>query len=175
MSVLEIKQKMPSNPYTEILAALATADVDFILGGGLACVLHGAERVTMDADVSVLMSPGNFGRFLNVMHRLGLQPRVPVDPKSLLDARVIRMLVEEKQALVFSFLDPNRPIRQVDLFLRTDLSFEILLPAAEWVDLDGFRIRILSKAKLLDLKLAIQPPRSKDAVDIEFLRRHVHQ
>lgn len=165
---------MSPNPYTEILSALARAEVDFILGGGLACVLHGAERVTLDADVSVLLSPENLGRFLDVMRLLGLRPRVPVDPVSLLDARVIRMLVEEKHALVFSFLDPDRPIRQVDLFLRTDLSYEALLPAAEWVELDGFRIRVLSKAKLLDLKLAIHPPRTKDAIDIEFLRRHAH-
>lgn len=166
---------MSANPYTEILAALARAEVDFILGGGLACVLHGAERVTMDADVSVLMSAENFGRFLDAMRRLGLRPRVPVDPTTLLDAKVLRLLVEEKQAQVFSFLDPDRPIRQVDLFLRADYSFENLLPAAEWVDLEGFRVRVLSKAKLLEQKLAIQPPRTKDALDIEFLRRHVRE
>ena len=166
---------MSPNPYTEILSALARAEVDFILGGGLACVLHGAERVTLDADVSVLMSPENLGRFLEVMHTLGLRPRVPVDPQSLLDARVIRMLIEEKHALVFSFLDPDRPIRQVDLFLRTDLSFAALLPAAEWIELKGFKIRVLSKAKLLEQKLAIRPPRTKDAIDIEFLRRHARE
>jgi hypothetical protein len=41
------------------------------------------------------------------------------------------------------------------------------------VDLVGFSVRILNKRKLLELKLGIQPSRGKDAIDIEFLRRHV--
>jgi hypothetical protein len=152
---------------------LAAAGVEFLVGGGVACVLHGVERITMDIDVAVLMAPENLQRFLGVMERLGLRPRVPIPPQSLLDPAVVRQIVEEKQALVFSFLDPDRPIRHVDLFLRSDLSFESLLPETEWVELGGFRVRILSKRKLLALKLGIQPLRTKDAMDIEYLRNHV--
>lgn len=83
------------------------------------------------------------------------------------------MTVEEKHALVFSFLDSDMPIRYVDLFLRDDLAYEALWPDSEWVNLGDFSIRILTKRKLLSLKLGIQPPRAKDAIDIEFLRRHV--
>ena len=61
----------------------------------------------------------------------------------------------------------------MDIFLRPDLSYPALLPETEWVDLGGFSVRILNKRKLLALKLGIQPPRAKDAIDIEFLRRHV--
>ena len=82
-------------------------------------------------------------------------------------------MVEEKHALVFSFLDPDAPIRHVDIFLRPDLSYEALLADSEWVELGDFRVRILTKKKLLSLKLGIHPPRAKDALDIEFLRRHV--
>jgi hypothetical protein len=160
-------------PYSEILTALAKANVDFIVGGGVACVLHGVERVTMDVDVAVLMAPANLGRFLDVMRQLGLKPRVPIPPESLLDPETIRIMIEEKHALVFSFLDPDRPLRHVDLFLRSDLSYESLLPDSEWVDLGGARIRIIGRRRLLEIKLGIQPPRAKDAFDIEFLRRHV--
>lgn len=160
-------------PYTEILLALAAAEVDFIVGGGVACVLHGVERVTMDVDVAVLMAPANLGRFLTVMRQLGLKPRVPIPPESLLDPETIRIMTEEKHALVFSFLDPDRPLRHVDMFLRSELSYGSLLPDSEWVELDGARIRIIGRSRLLAIKLGIQPPRAKDALDIEFLRRHV--
>ena len=50
---------MLNDPYREILSALAGAKVDFIIGGGVACVLQGVERVTMDVDLAVSMLPPN--------------------------------------------------------------------------------------------------------------------
>lgn len=169
----ETGSQSPANPYFEILSALHGAGVEFIVGGGVACVLHGVERVTMDVDLAVLMQPANLGRFLKVMANLGLKPRVPIPPESLLEPETIRMMLEEKHALVFSFLDPDRPIRHVDMFLRPDLAYESLLPDSEWVALGSLRLRVVGKRRLLAIKLGIQPPRLKDALDIEFLRRHV--
>lgn len=94
-------------------------------------------------------------------------------PRLLLDPAVVDALVREKHALVFTFVDPDRPIRQVDLFLTPELGYDRLAPESEWLDLDGIAIRVLSKRKLLELKLGIHPARAKDLADIEFLRRHV--
>ena len=159
-------------PYEEILCALAQAGVEFIVGGGVACVLHGVERVTMDVDVAVQMQADNFGKFVAVMTQLGLKPRVPIPPASLLDPETVRMMVEEKQALVFSFIDPDRPFRHVDLFIRSDLSYVSLIRDVEWKEIHGFRLRVISRQRLLAIKLSIQPPRAKDAIDIEWLRRN---
>ena len=159
-------------PYGEILGALTDAGVEFIVGGGVACVLHGVERVTMDVDVSVHMTPTNLGRFIGAITKLGLKPRVPIALTALLDPAVIRAMVEDKHALVFSFIDPDRPIRHVDMFLTADLDYESLLPDSEWIDLGRIRVRIVNRRRLLAIKLAIRPPRAKDALDIEFLRQH---
>jgi hypothetical protein len=159
--------------YEEILAALVDADVDFIVGGGVACVLHGVERVTMDVDVAVATDPANFAKFLSVMDKLGLKPRVPIDPTSLLDQRVLDHIIREKQALVFTFLDPDVPTRQVDMFLRSDLSHQSMAKYVETVEFHGKKLKVVSKRKLLEIKLAIDPPRAKDQIDIEFLRRNV--
>ncbi len=35
----------------EIIISLADAKVDFVVGGGVACVLQGVERFTLDLDV----------------------------------------------------------------------------------------------------------------------------
>jgi hypothetical protein len=104
---------MSHDPYREILSALAKAKVEFIIGGGVACVLQGVERVTMDVDLAVAMTPQNLPIFLKVMKDSGLRPRVPIAPETLLDPRVVQAIVEEKHALVFSFLDPDEPIRHV--------------------------------------------------------------
>ncbi|MDF3059219.1 MAG: hypothetical protein K0R17_3434 [Rariglobus sp.] len=159
-------------PYTEIIKALSDAHVDFIIGGGVACVLHGVERVTMDIDLSVHMTPENLGRFIDVMAALKLKPRVPISPAALLDPGFIRMMIEEKHALVFSFLDPDRPIRHVDMFLVADLAYESLLPDSDQVEVEGISVRIINRRRLLAIKLAITPPRPKDTLDIEFLRRY---
>jgi hypothetical protein len=168
-----VKKPVQSNPYREILSALAHAKVDFIVGGGVACVLHGVERVTMDVDLALLLSPANLGRFVEVMGQLGLKPRVPVPPTALLDPATVRQIVQEKHALVFTFLDFNRPTYQVDIFLRPELSYDKLLPDTELLDFEDFSLRVLTKAKLLEIKLGIQPPRAKDILDIEYLRQHV--
>jgi len=42
-----------------ILNALSDAGVEFIVGGGMACILHGVERLTMDVDVAVMMQEKN--------------------------------------------------------------------------------------------------------------------
>jgi hypothetical protein len=41
------------NYLKETLVTLADAGVEFAVGGGVACVLHGVERVTLDLDVAV--------------------------------------------------------------------------------------------------------------------------
>lgn len=159
--------------YEEILTTLVDAEVDFIIGGGVACVLHGVERVTMDVDIAVATDYQNFSKFLDVMQRLGLKPRVPVDPMSLLDDKVLAHIIYEKQALVFSFVDPDRPTRHVDMFLRSDLNHSALVDHFETLEFHGKSLKVVTKEKLLEIKLAIDPPRLKDQIDIEFLRKNV--
>lgn len=106
------------------------------------------------------------------MAALKLKPRVPIAPSALLDPAFIRMMIEEKHALVFSFLDPDRPIRHVNMFLKADLAYESLLPDSDQINVEGMAVRIINRERLLAIKLAITPPRAKDALDIEFLRNH---
>jgi hypothetical protein len=155
----------------EIIIELADAKVDFVIGGGVACVLQGVERFTLDLDVAVNLTPANLERFIAVMASQGLVPRVPVEPESLLDPDVRKVIVEEKNALVFTFIDLKDPRRHVDMFLRDDLSYEVLNEHCDRVDFDGRKVAITSVEKLLEIKEAIDPPRDKDQLDIAVLRR----
>ena len=160
-----------SNHINEILFALTDAKVEFVLGGGVAAVLHGVERVTLDVDVALKMDAPNLEKFLAVMDQLKLRPRVPVPADALLNPEAVRRMIEEKRALVFSFIDPDKPLRHVDVFLTHDLSFDEMNTDAKAVTLQGRSLRIVSAQRLLQIKRSIQPPRDKDIFDIKALER----
>jgi len=41
--------------YEEILSTLVDSGVDFIIAGGVACLLYGVERVTLYIDIAVAL------------------------------------------------------------------------------------------------------------------------
>jgi hypothetical protein len=96
---------------------------------------------------------------------------VPVPPEILFDPSQVRMMVEEKHAIVFTFIDPADPLRHVDLFLTEDLRYERLAADAVPVEIDGRTIRVASTARLLAMKRAVDPARPKDVMDIAELER----
>jgi hypothetical protein len=145
--------------------------VEFIVGGGVAAVLHGVERVTLDIDLALDMDPANVEKFLHVIHGLGLQPRVPVPARDLMSREAVQRMIAEKGALVFSFVDFNRPLRHVDIFMQDNLSFGQLNHDAREVVIENRKIKIIGLAKLLEIKRAISPLRDKDLLDIKELER----
>ena len=160
-----------SNHINEILFALTDAQVEFVVGGGVAAVLHGVERVTLDIDLALDMDPVNVEKFLQVMRNLGLQPRVPVPARDLMSREAVQRMVAEKGALVFSFVDFDRPLGHVDIFLQSNLSFEELSRGAREIVIEGRAIKIMGIAKLLETKRLITPLRDKDLIDIKQLEK----
>jgi predicted nucleotidyltransferase len=160
-----------SNHINEILLALADARVDFVVGGGVAAVLHGVERVTLDVDLALNMEPANVEKFLGAMQELRLKPRVPVPARDLMSSEAVQRMIAEKGAIVFSFVDFDRPLRHVDIFLRRDLSFEELSGSAHMVLVEGRAIKIIGIEKLLQIKRTILPLRDKDLIDIKELEK----
>ncbi len=164
-----------TNHLEDIIKALVTKNVEFIIGGDVAAVLHGVERMTTDIDVSLDMSVQNVEHFLNVMKEIDLQPRVPIPGEVLLDKQKVDKIVNEKKALVFTFVDPNSPFRQIDVFLTKALSYESLIHDTDEIELDGLMIKILSKEKLIELKSKVEPVREKDSWDIEALKQLIEK
>lgn len=161
------------NSLLEIVNVLNANGVDYIIAGGVAVVLQGVERLTMDLDTAVSLKKENVEKFLLAMKELELQPRLPVPADSLLDSEKIRIMCEEKNALVFTFIDPKKPYRQVDFFLLKELSYESLKADYEEMDLDGIKVKVLTKKKLVELKLRVDPMRDKDMSDIKELQKRI--
>ena len=159
----------------EILQALTSNLVRFVVAGGVAAVLHGIERTTMNLDIALELSPENVGRFREAVEALGLRPLVPVPVEALADAEAVRVMVEEKHAIVFMLADPNMPLRKVDVFLTEELRYESLVEDSIQVELPGMAFPIVSLERLLELKRAIQPARDKDQFDIRAIERLLGQ
>jgi len=145
--------------------------VHFIVAGGVAAVLHGVERMTMDVDIAVEETPENTQRFLATMAVIGLTPRAPVPPQILLDRPALDALVREKGALVLAFYHPRMPWLQVDVFLARDASFSTLNDFTQDVSLGDITIRVVSAQQLIAMKRRVQPMRAKDLEDIAALEK----
>ena len=154
---------------------LADARVEFVVGGGVACVLHGVERVTLDLDVAVQMNSPNLDRLIRAVEQLDLQPRVPVSLADIGDPDFVRSMVAEKGALVFSLVDFNNPLRHLDIFLSPGLSFERLAKGARWFDIGNTKVRVASKELLIQIKNEITPLRPKDVLDVQELSRLIEE
>jgi hypothetical protein len=159
------------NYLKEMLVTLADAGVEFVVGGGVACVLHGVERVTLDLDIAVQMNAPNLDRLVNAVEKLKLQPRVPVSLADIGDPEFVRSMVIGKGALVFSLTDFANPLRHLDIFLSPALSFERLSEGANWLEIGGTKVRVASKELLIKIKNEIKPLRPKDLLDVQELSR----
>src|SRR6516225_2334200 len=155
------------NYLKDMLVTLTDGGVEFVVGGGVACVLHGVERVTLDLDIAVEMSATNLDRLVNAVEKLKLEPRVPVSLADLGDPDFVRSMVIEKGALVFSLTDFANPLRHLDIFLSPALSFERLSKGASWIEIGGTKVKVASKELLVRIKKEIKPLRPKDALDVQ--------
>ena len=155
----------------DMLRALTSRGVRFVVAGGVAGVLHGIERTTMDLDIALDLEPGNVRRFGEACDAIGLRPLVPVPVEALSDPEMVRLMVEEKNAIVFMLADPDMPLRKIDVFLTEQLSYENLLEDSIEVEIPGIPIRVVSLERLLALKKAMDPPRDKDIFDIRAIER----
>jgi hypothetical protein len=151
------------------LELLIREQVEFVVCGGVACVLQGCQRTTLDLDLSVSFDPENLKRLLIALKELEVLPRVPVPMEALLDPIQRQSWIETKGAMVFTVQSPNG-LLQIDLFLQYPIPFEALRAEASQAVVHGYPIPISSIRHLIQAKEAIEPKRPKDRMDLEELR-----
>jgi hypothetical protein len=66
-----------------LFEVLAAHDVDFIVIGGMAAVLHGSPTVTVAADVVPSLEPANLQRLSAALTDLDARIRTPDDPEGI--------------------------------------------------------------------------------------------
>ena len=151
------------------LEKLCEAKVEFVVCGGVACVLHGCQRTTLDLDLNVSLAPDNLERLLAALKILGLSPRVPVPMDSFLDPRQRQQWIDTKGALVFTVQSPDG-LLQIDIFLVYPIAYSDLRAEAVTVQVKGSTIAVSSVGHLIAAKDAIEFKRPKDLQDLIELK-----
>lgn len=157
----------------EILVALSNANVDFVVCGGVACILQGVSRTTADLDCCVAMDDANLRRMVDALRPMGFRLRAPEPLDAIFDAARRRAWLDEKQAMVATLVSDVSSV-QVDVFLRYPVGYDTLRSQADIVDAHGVRFAVSSKQHLVDAKRAVVPPRVVDQRDIADLEQLLH-
>lgn len=153
----------------QIFSALNAANVDYVVVGGMAVILHGYLRATADLDLVLDLAPENCTRGLTALATIGFTPRLPIAIEDFADPAKRRLWIEERNMLVFPLWDPDNPLRSLDLFVEEPIAFERLLLESVVKDVDGLSIRVASIEHLIEMKQAAGRPRDLD--DIAKLRQ----
>ncbi len=152
----------------QIFAALNEAQVDYVVVGGLAVILHGYLRATADLDLAIGLASNNARRGMQALGAIGLRPRLPMAAEDFADPEK-RAEWTQRNMLVFPLWDPDNPLRSVDVFVDEPIAFDRLLRDAVRKDLDGTIVPVASIDHLIEMKE--RAGRLRDLEDIDKLRQ----
>ena len=144
-----------NDDFRDFIQALNSQNVEYILVGGYAVILHGYRRVTGDMDIWVNRTKGNYAKLTLAFAAFGL-PVFDMTEEKFLDA---------DKADVFSF---GRPPVSIDIITKLKgVEFNDAFSQVQTFDEDGLRIRFIHLNNLIEAKKA--SGRHKDLDDIEKL------
>lgn len=152
-----------------LFQALNQAEIRYVVVGGIATVLHGYARFTLDVDLVIDLEPAEAHKTIEALNARGFEPRLPVAARDFADPETRRRWIEEKGMMVFSMWDPGDPMLIVDLFVEHPIEFTGLWSRAQQAKLGSTQVRIASLEDLLTLKK--QAGRPKDLEDVRQLER----
>lgn len=146
--------------FEALLAALSDADIDFIVVGGLACVLHGAGVTTADLDIVPRRAPANAERLQSLLESL--------------DSWIVEPMKRKLKTRTSDFLGRgqlNLSTRHGPLDVLCQLhdgrGFDELLATSELIEDGDLRVRILDLPTLIEVKASTG--RAKDRLTVPIL------
>ena len=153
--------------YEEVFSALNKAKVDYVVLGGVAVILYGVHRTTMDLDIMIKMSSENIDKLFLTLERIGYVPKVPVTAEDFKKEENRIRWQKEKNMEVFSFVHRKDSLKLVDIFIKDYIKYEQV--KKKFIKVDRQRIPVIDMQQLNKLKKIAGRP--KDLVDLEELNR----
>jgi len=134
------------------LKRLKADGVSFVVVGGLAVVLHGHMRLTMDIDLAVSLSDDNIDKLVKSLTELGYEPRVPVALEDFANPELRNDWIANKNMKALNLWRPPDPFSSLDLVIALPLTFDDLLAASDSVILDETAFQVASIQHLIQMK-----------------------
>lgn len=157
--------------YDDVYAALDEADVRYVVVGGMAVVMSGHVRATVDLDVVVDLEPAAAARAMSALTALGLVPRVPVTPAHFADPDIREGWIRDKHMQVLSFYDPRDVAREVDVFVAYPLDFDAMVHQAVPRQVGTRVVPVAGVEHLIAMKRAAGRPQDlADVAALEYLQ-----
>ena len=155
--------------YLPLFKALNEANVQYIVVGGIATILHGYVRATSDIDLVVDLQVEEATKVITVLTEAGYVPKVPVKAMEFADSTKREQWITEKGMQVFSMYQPTNPLLTIDLFVKQPIAYSELYERSVVMNLEGTNIRVCSIDDLIAMKKLAGRP--KDLADIEKLTK----
>ncbi|MDH5447286.1 MAG: nucleotidyl transferase AbiEii/AbiGii toxin family protein [Gammaproteobacteria bacterium] len=155
--------------YLPLFKALNEADVQYIVVGGIATILHGYVRATADVDLVIDLQADEAKKAITALTSEGFKPKIPVQAIEFADETKREQWIKEKGMQVFALYHPDKPGITVDLFVHHPVPYQPLLDRSVIMDLEGIKVRVCSIDDLIAMKQ--QAGRQKDLADIEQLTK----
>ena len=160
---------MRSN-FFDLLGLLAKAEVDFIIVGGFAGVVHGCTYVTQDIDICCDFSPANLLRLqkaltgLHPVHRMTPnQPKLEMTEANCSQYKNLYLNTDSGQLDCLSFIDGLGNYQKAKRF-------------SELIEVENIQLVVLSLDALITAKRAMNRPRDKEAVlQLEAIKKLKNQ
>ena len=144
----------------ELLRTLLEHEIDFVLIGGFAAVVHGTTLVTQDLDICAAITEEQVSKLRKALK--DLHPRHRMNPNAK-----------------HSFLEYPEVIKGINnIYLETDLgildilsqtepagSFDEIKSRALEVSLYGYKCRVISIEDLIQIKKSMKRPKDLQAVE----------
>jgi predicted nucleotidyltransferase len=142
-----------------LLKRLLDHEVDFVLAGGLACVVHGSPLVTQDVDICVLFDDLQIAKLREALK--DLEPRFRMNPNfkpSFLDhpkrSNELKNISLETTLCILDMMSELQPI----------CDFQAVSRRAVTIRLYGHDCKVVSLEDLISIKETMTRPKDKEAL-----------
>lgn len=153
--------------YEEVFKTLNKYKVKYVVSGGVAVVLHGVVRLTIDVDLYVKLSESNLVRFVSALESLGYRPKAPVKGMDFVNPINREKWKREKEMKVFTFIHLKKPRELIDVFIEEIIDYNKVDSEKVVIKVNNLKIPIMSINHLKILKK--MAGREQDLSDIKAL------
>jgi len=170
--------------YEEVFLAFNKAEIDYAVCGGVAVILYGFARLTVDLDLIVNLEKGNLEKVYDFLTKLNYKPKTPIKKEEFIDKEKLENLAKDynpptassrrqsrrapKNMKVVSFYNLREPLKVIDICVNLPKISEIL-KRKKYLKVKNITIPIIPIDDLIEMKRKLARP--QDLIDVENLKK----